>query len=256
MDKPKLKLTILIPVRNEGGNIKVMLKILKAVINVSYEALIVYDSYDDDAISIVQSMQPYCNQVKLVYNNFGKGVVNAIKAGIKASSGEYILLLAVDDLGPVIAIEEMISLLDEGCDLVSCTRYAYGGRRLGGSFTEGVLSRFGNELFRILSGSMLTDATTGLKLFRKQILDQITLESNPVGWAVVFELAIKAQLAGMRIGEVPVVSIDRLYGGKATFSLVPWFKEYLRWFLWGVKNLRRSKNKPKIMVKMSLGTIR
>jgi hypothetical protein len=55
---------------------------------------------------------------------------------------------------------------------------------------------------------------------------------------VVFEMAIKAELAGLTLGEVPIVSIDRLYGGRSTFRLGPWFVEYLRWFLWGLRRLR------------------
>jgi hypothetical protein len=38
---------------------------------------------------------------------------------------------------------------------------------------------------------------------------------------------------------VPVISIDRLYGGKSTFRLGPWTNEYLRWFIWGCRNLRK-----------------
>jgi hypothetical protein len=51
-------------------------------------------------------------------------------------------------------------------------------------------------------------------------------------------MAIKAQLAGLQLGEVPIVSIDRLYGGKSTFRVGPWTLEYFRWFVWGLKQLR------------------
>ena len=64
------------------------------------------------------------------------------------------------------------------------------------------------------------------------------LEAKPVGWAVTFEMAMKAQFAGWKLGEVPVISIDRLYGGKSTFRLGPWTGEYLRWFIWGCRHLR------------------
>ena len=251
----KVKLSILMPVRNEGTNISIMLKILRAVVEISHEILIVYDHPDDDSVPVVRKLQPTYPHVRLVYNDHGIGVANAIKAGIKASNGEYILIFAVDEVGPVFAIEDMIALMDEGCDLVSCTRYAFGGRRLGGSFIGGVLSKLGNRLFRILAGSVLTDSTTGIKMFQKSIFEGITLESKPVGWAVVFELAIKAQIAGLKLGEVPIISIDRFYGGKSTFSLGPWFKEYLRWFLWGIRPLHQSKNKQKPVIRIPSTTV-
>lgn len=237
------------PVRNEGVNIKIMLKILEAVLEVKHEILIIHDDPSDDSIDIINHLHSKYPYVKLVLNNLGKGVVNAIKKGIEVSSGEYILIFAVDEVGPVLAIDDMIALLDDGCDFVSCTRYAYGGRRLGGSYIGGVLSRYSNRIFRLLSGTALTDSTTGIKMFKKNIMNRIQLEAKPVGWAVVFELAIKCQLLEFKLGEVPIISIDRLFGGKSTFKLGPWVKEYLRWFWWGVKHLHSIKNKQKIIIK-------
>ncbi|MBI2135119.1 glycosyltransferase [Candidatus Woesearchaeota archaeon] len=255
MVNKNLKLSILIPVRNEAINIPVMLKILHAVVEVPNEILIVCDSKDDNSIPAVKKLQPAYPNIRLVYNNLGKGVANAIKAGINASNGKYILLFAVDEVGPVLAIDDMIHLMDKGCDLVSCTRYAYGGRRLGGSLIQGILSKTGNRLFRMVSGSVFTDSTTGIKMFKKSIFEKIKIEAKPVGWAVVFELAIKAQAFGMKLGEVPIISIDRLYGGKSTFSLGPWAKEYFRWFLWGIKNLPRGRiKKPMVSIPLSTAT--
>lgn len=185
--KKDIQLSMIMPVWNEGMNIEIMLKILNAVVEVPHEYLIVYDFPEDNTIPVVKRLQKDFSHLQLVHNTLGKGVVNAFRAGIEASQGEYIFLMAVDDIGPVLAIEDMVALLDEGVDFVSCTRYAHGGRRLGGSWLQGILSRYGNRIFQFLSGSVLTDATTGLKMFRKSILKDITLESRPIGWAFVFE---------------------------------------------------------------------
>ena len=80
-------------------------------------------------------------------------------------------------------------------------------------------------------------------------MEKIKLEAKPVGWAVVFELAVKLQHAGNKFGEVPIVSIDRLYGGQSTFKLGPWVAEYLRWFWWGIRHLRGVENKQKVIVR-------
>ena len=42
-----------------------------------------------------------------------------------------------------------------------------------------------------------------------------------------------------KIEEVPMKSVDRLFGGSSTFKPLPWIKEYLRWFFWGIKRVRR-----------------
>jgi len=172
-----------------------------------------------------------------------------------AAQGRYILIFAADEVGPVLAIDDMIELMDGGCDLVSCTRYAHGGRRLGGSLVGGVLSRTANRLFRALTHCQLTDATTGIKMFTRQAFERLHLEAKPVGWAVAFEMSIKAQLAGLRLGEVPIVSIDRLYGGKSTFRVGPWTAEYFRWFLWGMRELRKHRGEvPALQVRVPAAT--
>jgi glycosyltransferase involved in cell wall biosynthesis len=234
-----VNLSILLPVRNEGINLRIMVKLLKAVVEVPHELLIVYDFPEDNSIPAVRSMQNDYSNLHLVHNQKGRGVVNAIRAGVEAAVGEYVLIFAADEVGPLLALEDMLALMREGCDLVSCSRYAHGGRRLGGSLVGGLLSRVANLLFHRIAGCVLSDATTGIKLFRRSMFSALDLGARPVGWAVTFEIAMKAQLAGWKLGEVPVISIDRLYGGKSTFRVGPWAGEYLRWFLWGCKHLRQ-----------------
>ena len=233
-------LSIVMPVRNEGINLRIMLKILRAVVDATHEVLVVYDRDGDDSLPVVEAIMPTYPELRLVRNTRGAGVINALAAGIAEAHGTYVLIFAADEVGPVLAIDDMLALMDSGCDFVSCTRYAHGGRRLGGSWAGGVLSRAANRWFCRLSGLGLTDATTGIKMFRRELFTTLGLEARPIGWAVTFEMAIKAQLAGLTLGEVPIVSIDRLYGGKSTFVLGPWVSEYLRWFLWGLRQSWRA----------------
>jgi dolichol-phosphate mannosyltransferase len=234
-----VKLSILMPVRNEGINLKIMLKILRAVLEIEHEVLVVVDNDTDDSIPVVRGMQQQYPNLQLIVNRYGRGVTHAIHAGVDAAQGENILIFAADEVGPVLAIDDMLALIEEGADFVSCTRYAHGGRRLGGSMVGQLLSRAANRLFHAISGCALTDATTGIKMMKRAVYYQLRLAARPVGWAVAFEMSIKAQAGGFRLGEVPIISVDRLYGGKSTFRVGAWTKEYLRWFLWGARQLRR-----------------
>jgi glycosyltransferase involved in cell wall biosynthesis len=230
-----MKLSILLPVRNEGINLRIMLKLLRALVDVPHEVLVVWDREDDDSAPVVRAMAEQYPELRGVCNTRGAGVLNALRTGVAESRGRYVLIFAADEVGPILAIEEMMSLMDEGCQFVSCTRYAHGGRRLGGSVIGGILSRAANSLLCRLTSLRLTDATTGIKMFTREVFERMDLQARPVGWAVTFEMAIKAQLSGLRLGEVPIVSIDRLYGGASTFSVGPWVAEYLKWFLWGLR---------------------
>jgi len=68
-----------------------------------------------------------------------------------------------------------------------------------------------------------------------------------------FELARKAQAAGWKLGEVPLISLNRLYGkGKSSFRL-NWLMEYTKWFLFGIRKLLlRRKNRVMVRIPENL----
>ena len=82
MDPEGKKLSILMPVRNEGLNIVVMLKVLNALLKVPSEMLIIYDDKNDDSINAVDQADEKYDNVILVHNKLGKGIINALKSGI------------------------------------------------------------------------------------------------------------------------------------------------------------------------------
>ena len=111
------------------------------------------------------------------------------------------------------------------------------GRSIGG-----LLSRLANWLFCRLSGCQLTDATTGIKMFTPELFDRLG-PARPVRSAGRWRSRWRSRRSspGLQLGEVPIVSIDRLYGGKSTFALGPWTVEYLRWFIWGFRQSLHSR---------------
>jgi glycosyltransferase involved in cell wall biosynthesis len=216
-------------------NLRIMLRIIRTVLECPHEVLVIHDTPDDRSIPIVHEAQPSYPSLRLVRNTLGQGAINAVRAGVAAARGDIVTIMCADDTGPMLVIDDMLALIREGCDFVSVTRYAHCGRRLGGSLIEALLSRTANWLFHHLVRSPFTDSTTGIKMFRRDIFEKFDLQSPPVGWAFAFEMAIKAQHLGLKLGEVPLVSIDRLFGGQSSFRLGPWTVEYLRWFFWGMR---------------------
>jgi dolichol-phosphate mannosyltransferase len=233
-------LSILIPVRNEGINLKLMLRVLRATIEVSHELLIIYDSEEDDSIPVVNKIMKEYPGLRLVRNIKGKGVPNALRSGFEAATGDIILILTADDLGPVLTVEPMLDLIHQGYDFVSATRYSMGGRAIGGVFMSRLLSRIANRLFYILCDTPLTDSTLGIKMFKRSILKQFTLTSK-TGWSIAFELSLKAQISNLKIVELPIISVNRFFGGVSSFKLAPWVKEYTQWFYWGLGEFSKQK---------------
>ena len=236
------KLSIILPVYNEKESLAAMVRLLNSYLKFENEILIIYDDNRDNSLEEAEILEKEFQNVKKIHNNIGKGVMNAIETGVRNSKYDYILITAVDEIFPIIAINEMLDLaINNNYDFVSGTRYSKGGKRLGGSLVGSILSRLANKIFKLLSNVPLSDCTTGIKLFKKSVWRSIKLESKPIGWAFAFELSIKTYLNGFKITEFPLKSVDRLFGGSSTFDLGPWVKEYLRWFIWGVKNRKNEK---------------
>ena len=117
-------LSIVMPVRNEGINLRIMLKILRAVVDATHEVLVVYDREGDDSLPVVEAMMPGYPELRLILNKRGVGVLNALSAGIADARGTYVLIFAADEVGPVLRDRRHAGAEGDGCDFVSCTRYA------------------------------------------------------------------------------------------------------------------------------------
>jgi glycosyltransferase involved in cell wall biosynthesis len=162
-------LSIVIPVRNDAPSVNVMVRILHAIVEVPNEVIVVYDDADDTCIPVIEDLRLRFPHLRGVHNDIGRGVLPALRAGIAAACGQYVLIYAADEIGPVLAIKKMLRLMDQGCEFVSATRYAGGGRRYGGSLLGHVLSRTANLIFGLCSATALSDCTSGMKMFRRDV---------------------------------------------------------------------------------------
>lgn len=230
------KLSIILPVYNEKESLLIMVRLLNSSLKIDAEIIIVHDSVTDNSLESAKILADEYKNIRIIHNKIGPGVRNAVQSGIDNSQNNIILITAVDEIFPIISIEKMLDqIIEKNYDFISGTRYSKGGARLGGSIIGSILSRSANRIFNMFSKVPLTDCTTGIKMMKKNVWQSITLNSNPIGWAFAFELSIKTYLKGYKISEYPIKSVDRLFGGSSTFKLGPWFKEYLKWFFWGIK---------------------
>ena len=226
-------------------SLPIMVRLLNSSIKFESEILIIYDNINDNSVPEAKKLEKEFSNVRVIHNDIHTGVRFAIEKGVKEAKYEIILITAVDEIFPVISVDNMIKLIvNENYDFISGTRYTKGGLRLGGSLLASILSRLANKLFVLFTNFPMSDCTTGIKMMKKEVWNNISFESKPIGWVFAFELTIKVYLNNFKIAEVPMKCVDRLFGGSSTFKPLPWIKEYLRWFFWGIKRVRRS-NKEK-----------
>tara|TARA_X000000950_G_C13652166_1_gene552182 strand:+ start:42 stop:764 length:723 start_codon:yes stop_codon:yes gene_type:complete len=238
----KKEISIILPIHNEKESLPIMVRLLESSIKFDKEILIVHDSKSDNALEVAKELSEEFNNVHIIHNNIAKGVRFAVNAGVSKAKYDNIIIFAVDEIFPIIAIDKMLDLLiKDNLDFVSGTRYSKGGSRLGGSLIGSIFSTLANKIFKLITKIPFSDCTTGIKMMKKDVWNNINLQAEPIGWAYSFELAIKVYLKGYKIDEYPLKSVDRLFGGSSTFKFGPWLKEYLKWFFWGIKKIKNEK---------------
>src|SRR5947209_6135067 len=226
-------LSLVIPVYNEAENVVPLLRDIGTKVREPHEVLLVYDFTEDTTLPAVAAMQPPCPGVRLVHNTLGRGVLNAIKAGFRASQGDVIVVMMADRSDEPGDVAAMAKRVREGADVVAGSRYARGGRQEGGPLVKRTLSRLAGLSLHYLAGLPIRDATNNFRAYSRRVIEQVPIEGQ-ASFAVALELTLKAHWNGWRIAEVPTTWRDRT-AGQSRFRLFAWMPHYLRWYLKAMK---------------------
>ena len=232
-------ISIILPVYDEAKTVEKTLRVLNCLVNVSHEVVIIYDSDSDSTIPVVKKLQQEIKTLVLQKNLFGHGVVSAIKTGFKVTKTPVVCIYTADFADQPDAIDIMYQKVQQGVDVVSGSRYIPGGKKYGGPWLQTKLSRIGNWFFRVLTDFPLTDVTYSFKMYRREVVDAITLEYD-AGWVISLEICLKAYLRGFKFSEIPAVWIAR-QEGESKFSLGKWLPVYLRLFFRGVWHINKNR---------------
>jgi glycosyltransferase involved in cell wall biosynthesis len=222
------QLSIVLPVYNEPDNIGPTLRRITDEVTTPHEILVVYDFDADTTVPVVRELQAELPTVRLHRNDLGRGVLRAMKAGIAGSTAPLVLISMADGSDEMDRVDEMVRLGQDGAAVVAGSRYMRGGRQIGGPMLKRLLSRAAGLSLHWLAGVPIHDATNNFKLYRRDFLDSVTIESTG-GFELAIELTAKATLAGWRLAEVPTTWRDRS-AGQSNFKLRSWLPRYLHWY--------------------------
>lgn len=227
-------LQIAIPVYNEAGNIAHTLGQLGAMVTVPHRILIIYDFDEDDTVPVVKEFirEQKAENIFLVRNKYGRGVLNAIRTGFDSIKDGAILVVMADSSDDISIVDAMFEKINQGYDVVCGSRYMRGGNQIGGPKFKKFLSRTAGISLHLITGIPTHDATNSFKMYRKSLLDTIKIESHG-GFEIGMEIAIKAFLKGYKIAEIPSTWRDRA-AGESRFKFRRWLPSYIRWYLYTV----------------------
>jgi dolichol-phosphate mannosyltransferase len=226
------KLGIIIPVYNEGENISQTIRAIEANVHTPHAIYIVYDFDEDNTLPVVRKIREEGVDLVLLKNSAGK-VVNAIKTGLRGANETYLLVTMADLSDDYGVVDRMVMRAENSFDVVCGSRYAKGGRQIGGPFIKKTLSRIAGLSLRYMTALPTSDVTNSFKLYRKAMVDALTIESDG-GFEIGMEIVIKAHFSGYRVTEIPCTWQDRQQGA-SRFRILRWLPKYMKWYFFAMK---------------------
>ncbi|MCK7591500.1 glycosyltransferase family 2 protein [Subsaxibacter sp. CAU 1640] len=195
----QIELSIVMPCLNEAETLEICIqKAQKFLTNHNVEGeIIIADNGSIDGSQLIAE----ANGAKLI-KVFEKGYGSALKGGIEAANGRYIIMADADDSYDFTALKPFLDRLREGNDLVMGNRFK-GGIKAGAMpflhkyLGNPVLSFLGRLFFRIDIG----DFHCGLRGFSKEAYQQMNLKTT--GMEFASEMIVKSKLKNLKITEVP-----------------------------------------------------
>jgi dolichol-phosphate mannosyltransferase len=222
------RVSIVIPVYNEGANIvRCLERILREVL-LPCEVLLVHDMPEDTTVPYAEEIAERDRRVRAVLNTYGRGPANAIRFGIHNAVAPVVVVTMADGSDDPRQIDDLARLVDRGVVVAAASRYMPGGQQVGGPRFKRFLSRWAGRLLYWFARVGTRDSTNSFKAYDAEFVRQVGIESRS-GFEIGLELTAKATRLRLPVAEIPTIWLDRALGD-SSFDVGRFLPSYLRWF--------------------------
>jgi len=203
-----MKLSIIIPVFNEKTTIEEIIRRVQAAeVGFEKEIIVVDDASEDGTRQILESLNQ--SNIKIYHHSKNQGKGAALRTGFSKAEGDIILIQDADlEYDPKDYSILLEPLLDGRADVVFGSRFLGGPHRVF-FFWHYVGNKLLTTLSNMFSNMNLSDMETCYKVFKRELLDKITLKSKRFG--IEPEITIKFAKLNCKIYEVPISYSGRDY---------------------------------------------
>jgi glycosyltransferase XagB len=208
------QISIVVPTYNESGNVKPLIRRLDKVLKdrLEYEIIFIDDHSTDDTRQEVFEMMPHY-PVTLQIKQTQKGKAFSLLQGFESANYDLICMIDGDLQYPPEAIPKLIQkMVRSQADVVVANRIE---RNV--PITRRVVSDSFRHVFGKLLHGLGCDVQSGLKVFRKEIIERLIL--SPTEWTFDLEFLVKARQAGYKIESVDI-RFDARRRGQSKVSLL------------------------------------
>lgn len=198
-----VRVTVVIPAKNEEGNIAWVLRRMP----LSVDEIVLVDGHSTDrTVDVARAVRP--DVVVVQEPRRGKG--SAMRAGFAAARGRFVVVLDADGSMDPRDIDRYVTAMEEGADLVKGSRYMRGGA----SADLTVVRSFGNRVLLFMSNILyrqrFTELCYGFMGLRRSRIDELVLSAT--GFEIETEIVCRSVVQGLRIAEVPSHEAPRMSG--------------------------------------------
>jgi glycosyltransferase involved in cell wall biosynthesis len=222
------RVSIVIPVYDEGDAILGCLDRIFQSVTLPCEILVVYDDPSDSTLPYLEKYAKAESRLIPIHNTDGPGPARAIRFGIEHARAPVAVVTMADGSDDAEQIDELCKLVERGVVIAAASRYMSGGQQIGGPMLKSTLSRLAGLSLYWLARVGTRDATNSFKAYSTEFVRSVGIESD-TGFEIGIELVAKARRLGLPIAEVPTIWLERAHGA-SNFKVARWIPRYLRWY--------------------------
>lgn len=201
-------ISVVIPCRNEEMNAGPLIERLLALFGeYIHEVIPVNDGSTDRTAGVLDMLARRDGRVKPIHRQPPHGVGLAIRDGLAAAEGEYVLSTDCDFQHLLPEFRDLLDAVNQGYDVVIGSRFSRLSVLLNYPFLKIVANRAFHTLFLLLFGRRMRDVTNNLKIMRRRVVKDLRLLQP--GFAVNAETGLQPLLMGYNVREVPISWINR-----------------------------------------------